>query len=320
MSISLTILGCHSATPRTFAHPTSQFLEINNRCFLIDCGEGTQTQLRKYKIKFSAISHIFISHLHGDHFFGLVGLISTFGLLNRNKDLHIFGPNGLKDIIQLQLKVSKTWLSYTIHFHELCSEKSELIFEDEKVEVSTIPLDHRIYTNGFFFKEKEGKRKLNVQAIKENPEIEICDFQNLKDGKDFIKENGEVIKNHILTHNPLKQLSYAFCSDTAYKPSITSLFENVNLLYHESTFLTDKTELAKNTKHATAQEAGKIAKKANAGKLILGHYSSRYNNLDIFKEEAETVFDEVILAKEGKTIKIDNKVPDAFIVANQNQY
>ena len=318
MSISLTILGCHSATPRTFANPTSQFLEINNRHFLIDCGEGTQTQLRKYKIKFSAISHIFISHLHGDHFFGLVGLISTFGLLNRKKDLHIFGPTGLKEIIQLQLKVSKTWISYNIHFHELCNENSELIFEDDKVEVFTIPLDHRIYTNGFLFKEKQGKRKLNVQAIKENPEIEICDFQNLKDGKDFIKENGEIIKNHALTFNPLKQLSYAFCSDTAYKPSITSIIENVNLLYHESTFLKDKIELAKSTKHATAHEAGKIAKKANAVKLILGHYSSRYDDLNLFKEEAETVFDNVILAKEGKVIKIDNKIPHEFIIAYQN--
>lgn len=319
MSISLTILGCHSATPRTFAHPTSQFLEINNRHFLIDCGEGTQTQLRKYKIKFSAISHIFISHLHGDHFFGLVGLISTFGLLNRNKDLHIFGPAGIKEIIQVQLNVSKTWINYKIHFHELYSENSELIFEDDKVEVFTIPLDHRIYTNGFLFKEKQGKRKLNVHAIKENPEIEICDYQNLKDGKDFVKENGEIIKNYTLTFNPLKQLSYAFCSDTAYKPSITSLFENVNLLYHESTFLTDKMELAKTTKHSTAQDAGKIAKKANVGKLILGHYSSRYNDLNLFKEEAETVFDKVILGKHGKIIKIDNKMPDVFQVVNQNQ-
>lgn len=319
MSISLTILGCHSATPRTFAHPTSQFLEINNRHFLIDCGEGTQTQLRKYKIKFSAISHIFISHLHGDHFFGLVGLISTFGLLNRNKDLHIFGPAGIKEIIQVQLNVSKTWINYKIYFHELYNENSELIFEDDKVEVFTIPLDHRIYTNGFLFKEKQGKRKLNVQAIKENPEIEICDYQNLKDGKDFVKENGEIIKNYTLTFNPLKQLSYAFCSDTAYKPSITSIFENVNLLYHESTFLTDKMELAKTTKHSTAQDAGKIAKKANVGKLILGHYSSRYNDLNLFKEEAETVFDKVILAKHGKIIKIDNKVPNVFLVVNQNQ-
>ena len=315
MSISLTILGCHSATPRTFAHPTSQFLEINNRRFLIDCGEGTQTQLRKYKIKFSAISHIFISHLHGDHFFGLVGLISTFGLLNRKNDLHIYGPNGLKEIILLQLNASKTWLNYDIHFHQLSSEKSELIYEDNKVEVHTIPLDHRIYTNGYLFKEKQGDRKLNVKAIKENTDIGICDYQNLKDGKDFLKENGEIIKNEMLTFDPLKKLSYAYCSDTAYKPSITTQIKNVNLLYHESTFLIDKKNLAKTTKHATAKEAGMIAKKANVGKLILGHYSSRYDNVNLFKEEAELAFNNVILAKEGKTIKIDNKVPDELVIA-----
>jgi len=318
MSISLTILGCHSATPRTFAHPTSQFLEINNRRFLIDCGEGTQTQLRKYKIKFSAISHIFISHLHGDHFFGLVGLISTFGLLNRKNDLHIYGPSGLKEIILLQLKVAKNWLNYSVHFHELSSEKSELIFEDDKVEVHTIPLDHRIYTNGYLFKEKQGDRKLNVKAIKENSDIEICDYQNLKDGKDFIKENGEIIKNEILTFDPLKKLSYAYCSDTAYKPSIATQIKNVNLLYHESTFLIDKKNLAKTTKHATAKEAGMIAKKANVGKLILGHYSSRYDDLKLFKEEAKMAFNDVILAKEGKTIKIDSKVPDELVIAYQN--
>lgn len=318
MSISLTILGCHSATPRTFAHPTSQFLEINNRRFLIDCGEGTQTQLRKYKIKFSAISDVFISHLHGDHFFGLVGLISTFGLLNRKKDLNIYGPSGLKEIILLQLKASKTWLNYDIHFHELSNNKSELIFDDDKVEIHTIPLDHRIYTNGFIFKEKQGARKLNVQAIKKYNEIGICDYQNLKNGKDFIKENGEIIKNEILTFDPLKKLSYAYCSDTAYKPIIASLISNVDLLYHESTFLMDKKNLADTTKHTTAKEAGMIAKKANAGKLILGHYSSRYDNVNLFKEEAKLVFNNVILAKEGKTIKIDNKVPDEMIIAYHN--
>ncbi len=318
MSISLTILGCHSATPRTFAHPTSQFLEINNRHFLIDCGEGTQVQLRKYKIKFSAISHVFISHLHGDHFFGLVGLISTFGLLKRKKELHIYGPKGIQEIINLQLKLSKSWLSYELIFHELENENSELIFEDTNVEVHTIPLNHRVYTNGFLFKEKIGERKLNIEAIKRNPEIEICDYQNLKNGKDFTNEDGKIIKNKTLTFNPHKQLSYAYCSDTTYKPDIVPILKNADLLYHESTFLNDKKDLAKITKHTTAEEAGDIAKKANVGQLILGHYSSRYNDLDLFKKEAETVFKNVILAKEGKVIKIDSKVPDELIIAHQN--
>ncbi len=318
MSISLTILGCHSATPRTFAHPTSQFLEINNRHFLIDCGEGTQVQLRKYKIKFSAISHVFISHLHGDHFFGLIGLISTFGLLKRTKELHIYGPKGIQEIINLQLKLSKSWVSYDIVFHELESKKSELIFEDDKVEVHTIPLNHRVYTNGFLFKEKIDERKLNIEAIKENPEIEICDYQNLRNGKDFTTEKGEIIKNNTLTFNPRKSLSYAYCSDTTYKPDIIPIIKNVDLLYHESTFLNDKKDLAKTTKHATAEEAGNIAKNANVGQLILGHYSSRYNDLDLFKQEAETVFDNVILAKEGKVIKIDSRVSSELIIAHQN--
>jgi len=318
MSISLTILGCHSATPRTFAHPTSQFLEINNRHFLIDCGEGTQVQLRKYKIKFSAINRIFISHLHGDHFFGLIGLISTFGLLKRNKELHIYGPKGIQAIINLQLKLSNSWVNYDLVFHELENRESELIFEDESVEVHTIPLNHRVYTNGYLFKEKAGERKLNIEAIKENSEIEICDYQNLKNGKDFIKENGEIIKNNKLTFNPNKPLSYAYCSDSTYKPDIVPLIKNADLLYHESTFLKDKKELAKTTKHATAEDAGKIAAEANVGQLILGHYSSRYDDLNLFKEEAETVFNKVILAKEGKIIKIDAKIPNELIVAHQN--
>ncbi|WP_117884425.1 ribonuclease Z [Aureibaculum luteum] len=318
MSISLTILGCHSATPRTFAHPTSQYLEINNRRFLIDCGEGTQVQLRKYKIKFSTIGHIFISHLHGDHFFGLIGLISTFGLLNRKNDLHIYAPTGLKEIIMLQLKTSNSWPQFDIIFHELNSPNKELIFEDDKMEVFTIPLEHRVYTNGFLFKEKVGERKLNMNAIKKYSEIEICDYQNLKDGKDFVKANGHVITNEQLTFNPNKPLSYAFCSDTVYKPEITSIIKNVDLLYHESTFLKDRQETAVRTKHSTAEEAAKIAEEARVGQLILGHYSSRYEDLNLFKEEAETVFDNVTLAKEGKTIKIDSKVPDKLIIAHQN--
>jgi len=318
MSLKLTILGCHSATPRTFAHPTAQYLEINNRSFLIDCGEGTQVQLRKYKIKFSRIEHIFISHLHGDHFYGLIGLISTFGLLNRQPDLHIYGPKGIKEIIHLQLKFSNCWLKFNLHFHELESTKSELIFEDEKVEVYTIPLEHRVYTNGFLFKEKIGERKLNIETIKENPEIEICDYQNLKNGKDFKKEDGNVIENLKLTFNPSKQVSYAYCSDTIYKPSIIPIIKNVDLLYHESTFLKDKEDLANTTKHSTAEQAALIAQQANVGQLILGHYSSRYNDLSLFKEEAQTIFKNTLLAEEGKVIEVKNTVSKELLVAHQN--
>lgn len=305
MSLKLTILGCHAATPRSFAHPSSQFLEINNRFFLIDCGEGTQTQLRKYKIKFSKIKHIFISHLHGDHFFGLIGLISTFGLLNRQTELHIYAPKGIKEIITLQLKLSKSWVKYPLEFHELESKNSNLIFEDENVEVSTIPLNHRVYTNGYLFKEKTKERNLNITKIRKYPEIEICDYQNLKNGKDFILNNGEIVKNEILTFDPPPILQYAYCSDTAYYEKIIPLIEQVDLLYHESTFLEDKKELAKITKHATAKEAATIAKKAKVKQLLLGHYSSRYKDESVFLKEAQTIFENSDISYEGKIIEIN---------------
>lgn len=300
MSIKLTILGCHSATPRVNAHPTSQYLEINSRHFLIDCGEGTQRQMRKYKVGFSRINHIFISHLHGDHFFGLIGLISTFGILNREKPLHIFGPKGIKELIKIQLHHSKSYVKFEILFYELTSKKSELIFEDDKVEVITIPLSHRIYTNGFLFKEKIKPRKIDINAVEKHPEIETCDYNNLKAGKDFILSNGEVLKNETLTKNPPEPLKYAYCSDTAYKESIVEIIADSDLLYHESTFLSDREDLAKKTKHSTAKQAAKIAEASNAKKLILGHYSSRYNDISLFKKEATEIFNNVELADAGK--------------------
>jgi len=305
MSLKLTILGCHSATPRVNAHPTSQYLEINNHFFLIDCGEGTQVQLRKYKVKFSKIKHIFISHLHGDHIFGLVGLVSTFRLLNREHELHVYGPKGIKEIITLQLKLSNAWTQYPLLFHELTSKESELIFEDDKVEVSTIPLNHRIYTNGFLFKEKLGERKLNVKAIQQFDEIKICDYQNLKNGRDFTLQNGEILKNSMLTLAPPSPKSYAFCSDTSYFPQIIPQIKNVNCLYHETTFLKDKENLAATTKHSTAEQAAQIAKEADVKQLIIGHYSGRYKNKEAFLDESTPIFENTLLAEEGKTFVIE---------------
>ncbi len=305
MSLKLTILGCHSATPRVNANPTSQYLEIKNHNFLIDCGEGTQVQLRKYGVKFSKIKHVFISHLHGDHFFGLVGLISTFRLLNRETELHIYGPKGIKEIITLQLKLSNSWTNYPLLFHELTATHSELIFEDSKVEVHTIPLDHRVYTNGFLFKEKIGERRLNMKVISKYKEIEICDYQNLKNGKDFKLKNGSTIENSELTLNPTTPKSYAFCSDTSYFPEIVPLIKNVNCLYHETTFLKDKENLAITTKHATAEQAAQIAKQANVQQLIIGHYSGRYKNIDAFKTEAQEIFENTYLAETGKVFEIN---------------
>ncbi len=300
--MKLTILGCYSATPRVLTNPTSQVLEINNHMFLVDCGEGTQVQLRKHKIKFNRIKHVFISHLHGDHFFGLVGLISTFRLLTRETDLHIYGPKGIKEVVTLQMKLADSWTNYKLFFHELTSKKSELIFEDDLVEVQTIPLNHRVYTNGFLFKEKEGDRKLNIVAA-EGANIDKAYYRKLKQGFDVVNEDGKIIKNSEVTKDGVKPKSYAFCSDTSYKEDIVPIIKNVDVLYHESTFLEKHAHLAPKTKHSTAKEAASIAKQANAGTLLLGHYSTRYDSLNSFKEEAQEIFENVELCEDGKTFE-----------------
>lgn len=302
--MKLTILGCYSATPRTLGNTTSQVLEIGNHMFLIDCGEGTQVQLRRHKVRFSRIKHIFISHLHGDHFFGLVGLISTFRLLTRETDLHIYGPKGIKEIVTLQMKLADSWTNFNLYFHELTSIQSELIFEDKNVEVYTIPLDHRVYTNGYLFKEKVGDRKLNIDAVEE-ANINVAYYRKLKQGFDVKNEDGVLIDNKTVTFSPNKPKSYAFCSDTVYKEDIVPIIKNSDVLYHESTFLEAHAHLAPKTKHATAKEAAQIAKLANVGTLILGHYSSRYPNLEAFREEAQAVFENVELAEDGKTFSFD---------------
>ena len=301
--MNLTILGCYAATPRTFTNPTSQVLEIRNKLFLIDCGEGTQVQLRKNKIKFSAINHIFISHLHGDHFFGLIGLISTFNLLNRNNDLTVYGPKGIQEIIKLQLKLSNSWPQYELHFVELTSTESEIIFEDDKVIVKTIPLKHRVYTNGFLFQEKIKERKLNVNAV-QHYEIETCYFQNIKNGNDITLDDGLVIPNSELTFDPEVPKSYAFCSDTIYNESIVPMIKNVDVLYHETTFLESEAELAKKTMHSTAKEAARIALQANCKQLILGHYSTRYESIKLFAAEAQTIFENTVLGDDGKFFEL----------------
>ena len=300
--MNLTILGCYAATPRTFTNPTSQVLEIRNRLFLIDCGEGTQVQLRKNKIKFSKINHVFISHLHGDHFFGLIGLISTFALLNRTTDLHIYGPKGIKEIINLQLRLSNSWTKYDLFFHELESKESEVVFEDDKVIVKTIPLSHRVYTNGFLFQEKIRERNLDFKAVQDY-EIDRCYYQNIKNGKDITLEDGRVIENHKLTFDPVPPLSYAFCSDTVYNENIIPIIKEVDVLYHESTFLDSEEALAGKTMHSTAKEAARIALQANVKQLVLGHYSTRYDSITLFKEQAETIFPNILLAEDGKSFE-----------------
>ncbi|MFC5045703.1 ribonuclease Z [Aquimarina hainanensis] len=297
--MKLTILGCYSATPRTFSNPTSQVLEIGNHIFLIDCGEGTQVELRKKKIKFSRIKHVFISHLHGDHFYGLVGLVSTFKMLGREAPLHIYGPKGIKEIITLQLKLSDSWTDYPLHFHELSSLESELIMEDERIEVSTIPLQHRVYCNGFLFKEKPGDRKLILSKVL-NYDIDKAYYNSIKKGKDVVMDDGRVIANEELTTDPTPIKSYAFCSDTKYDEKKVPLLNQVTALYHESTFLEKHKHLCERTGHSSAKEAATIAKKASIGTLILGHYSTRYDSVELFKEEAKEIFENVEVAEDGK--------------------
>jgi ribonuclease Z len=298
MKFEITILGCGSATPTLLRNPTSQVVNIMERYMMIDCAEGTQLQLRKYKVAFQKIDHIFISHLHGDHYLGLVGLVSSFHLFGRSKILHIYGPKDLEQIIFNQLKASKTFLCYQIEFHPLANDSSELIFEDAIVEVHTIPLKHRIYCNGFLFKEKKKERRLSKELITEyNIPVEM--MPKLKKGEDW----GD-LKNQELTLPAHKSRSYAFCSDTSYTESIIPLIQGVDLLYHEATFLDDMKDRAKSTFHSTAKQAAKIGQLANVKSLLLGHYSARYISSAEFEYEAKEVFETVKAVEDGDVFTI----------------
>jgi ribonuclease Z len=298
--LKIHILGCHSATPKKNAYPTAQVVEIRGQLILVDCGEGTQIRLRQNNIKFNQIKHILISHLHGDHFYGLIGFLSTLSLLNRKNILKIYAPSGAKEVIDIQLKYSKSYLTYPLEIHELSSGESITIIDHDKFTVKTIPLDHRIYTNGFLITEKPGDRKLNLEEVEKFP-IDKVYYKKIVKGEDIVLENGETIPNSQLTFPPEPVKSYAFCSDTAFKPDIIPIIKGVTALYHESTFLEINEDLCAKTKHSTAKQAGIIAAKANVGHLILGHYSARYKNLEAFRSEANEVFDKVSLAMPSKT-------------------
>jgi ribonuclease Z len=280
--------------------PSAQVLEAGAQLFLIDCGEGTQMELRRLRIRFSRIQHIFISHLHGDHFFGLPGLVATFRLLGREKPLHIYGPKGLKEAVTLLLKLGDSWTQYPLHFHELTASEPEQIMENELLQVSTLPLDHRVYTNGFLFKEKPGQRRLKIE-VAQSYGIDKAYFRKIKQGEDGIAADGRSIPNAVLTEAPPPPKSYAYCSDTAYREALVPLLRGVNTLYHESTFLEAESDLAARTGHSTALQAASIAREAKVDRLLLGHYSTRYKNLEAFREEAAAVFPNTELAEDGKT-------------------
>ena len=301
--MKLTILGSSASTPKINNYTTSQLLKIKNHHILIDCGEGIQMQLRKLKVNFNKINHIFISHLHGDHYFGLIGLISTFRLLGRDSDLNIYAPEGLQEIINMQLKLSSSWLNYKLYFHTLNGKHQKIIFKNQDFSVKTIPLNHRIYTNGFLFEEKFYERNIIKSKIKEY-KLDIDDIKKIKNGGDITLEDGKKIENFHFLKKPKKSKKYAFCSDTAYYSDIVELISSVNCLYHESTFLDSHSDLAKKTKHSTAADAAKIAQAAGVGRLILGHFSNRYKNLEKFLEEAKIHFKNVELAIEGTEFDI----------------
>lgn len=299
MSFSLTILGSNSAIPIGNRFPTSQVLEFQQHAYMVDCGEGTQIQVRRNKVKIQRIKAIFISHLHGDHYFGLFGLLGTMSLLGRKMPLKIFSMPGLQEMVDLQLKVSHNSYDFEIEFIDLEHGESQKIFEDPIVEVFTIPLKHRIPTNGFLFKQKKGKRKLTKELIEEF-KIPISQMSDIKNGADFISDDGQVWKNELVTKNPNKRWTYAFCSDTKYYEKIIPIIKGVDVLYHEATFLESESDRAKKTMHSTAKQAGKIAALAEVGELILGHYSARYRELKPHQEEARLEFENVELAYEGR--------------------
>jgi ribonuclease Z len=303
MLFELTILGSSSAIPTSEKYPTAQVLKTPGRFFLIDCGEGTQIQLRRQKIGFGRIKHIFISHLHGDHFYGLIGLISTFNLLGFKKDVHVYSPSQLKDVIQPQLDFLKGAMQFKVIFHPLNFKKNEVIYEDKRMEVTSFPLNHSISCCGFLFREKIKEPNIRKEYIQKY-NIPIEQIKEIKRGADFITANGVTIPNHELTTPPPAARSYAFCSDTAYHPPVAHVIRGVNLMYHEATFTEELRHWADKTYHSTAMDAAKIARMAEAGKLLIGHFSTRYDDNKPFVDEARTIFPETEAAVDGTSYPI----------------
>jgi len=302
-TFSITILGSNSALPTSERYPTAQVLNVSERFFLIDCGEGTQMQLRRNKIKFTKINHIFISHLHGDHCFGLIGLISTLGLLGRNTNLYIHAHPDLEKILTPQLQYFCRDLPFNVVFECFDPNSSGIIYEDKHIEVSTIPLKHRVPTVGFLFKEKQEERKIRKEFVfKYQPSIK--DIIAIKKGEPYLSKDGEILPNALITIEPPKPLVYAFCTDTRPNKAILELIKGVDLLYHETTFLKEDKELAHKTFHTTTEQAALLAKDADVKQLMIGHYSTRYKDLNIFLEEAKKEFENTILAREGVVITL----------------
>lgn len=300
MHFELTILGSNGAIPAYDRHPTSHFLNYNGDGFLLDCGEGTQMQMARYNIKRGRLDHIFITHLHGDHFFGLMGLITSFNLNYREHTLHIHGPKGIEEIVRAHFTYAQTQLRYPIEFHVVTDDRPLVIFENSQLTVESVILKHRIPTTGYLFREKLGQRKILPEKIALHG-IPVSEIGKIKLGADYSKPDGSVILNQELTTDPTPPRSYAFCTDTVYTESFLDQIQGVSVLYHEATFVNMHRERAAETMHSTTSEAATIALKANAGKLIIGHYSARYEDLKPLLAECKEVFANTELAIEGQS-------------------
>ena len=302
LKFKLTILGSGGAIPTIEKRSTSQFLNIQERRFLIDCGEGTQIQLRKFGCRFTKIEHIFISHLHGDHYLGLIGLLSTLNLLGRINPIHIYAPLELREIIDLHFKISGKQFRFNIEFHPLNFKNKRLIFEDTVLQVFSFPVSHSIPCCGFLFKELKKDRNIIKTKIQDKS-IPFELLKLLKEGKD-VDFNNEILKFEDYTKDSPNPRSYAYCADTQYDENLIPIVSNVDVLYHEATFLEQMKERAKKTQHSTAMDAATLAKKAKVDKLILGHFSARYNEIKNFEEEAKTIFENTIAVNDGDVFEI----------------
>ncbi len=297
------ILGCGSALPTLKHMPTSQVVELRDKQFMIDCGEGTQIQLRRSHIHFSRLHAVFISHLHGDHCFGLIGMISTFGLLGRTAPLHVYAPQELEAILQSQMELFCRGLEFQVVFHAVDTTVMQMIYEDKSLTVSSIPLNHRIACCGFLFREKATLPHIRRDMI-DYLEIPVSQINNIKNGAGWLKENGEIVPHEELVTPADPVRSYAFCSDTRYMPELAEFVKGVDLLYHESTYCNEQKERAKLYYHSTAAQAAKVAKAAGARRLLLGHYSARYEDEQVMLEEARAVFPESYLTAENDVFEL----------------
>ena len=299
----VTILGCGSATPTQRHNPSAQIVNIHDKLSLVDCGEGTQLQMRNYRQKFMALRNVFISHLHGDHCLGLTGLISTFGLLGRTRDFHVFAHVSLQSLLEAQLRMFCHNLDFEVVFHAVDPKQFAVIYEDRTMEVWSLPLKHSMPSNGFLFREKPGLPHIN-REMTDCYNIPVCYLNNIKSGQDWTMPDGRVIPNSRLTTPPEPPRSYAYCSDTAYLPSLAKLVKGVDLLYHEATYDDSQAAKAKKHMHSTAGQAATIARQAEVGQLMIGHYSASYDSVSLLLNQARDVFPDTIAADEGLTVKV----------------